>query len=542
MKKILITSLFCLSGTLLFADTTPLVGVTSNIDRVTVYPDSAKVHRTFSASVGAGESIVVLKYLPSSLDTSNVKIELLSPKSGAVVRDMTFTQNGVLAEDHPDAVKLSEEMKVLQHELKELQGQINLLNSRVAYAKSLVDSFTKGYGTKEGAVPDEAMIEDTWAFYEKTHWEVDVKVKALEEKKEPVLDAIKLKDKAYSELIGNLMRSTQSIQILVEAGAPAELEFGLSYLVNNCSWEPVYEIRAYPEKEKVTVRYQVSVYQYSGENWDGVELTLSSAQAGASSHIPTLYPITLNKIEPMVMRKTASMKMEMQEDAMVFPMASAPMVEMEAPVFVANYSSYQVTLPQSFTMKSGQDRKKSLIAETEVDGEFWTVVAPKHDPRAYLAAEVKNAFEMPLLPGESVLFVDDQLVGRSYLSQTPVGEKIELSLGLNENITVERENGKLNEEDRGIFGKRTRLSRQYFTSIENHSGRSQRIVVKDQFPVSQNEKIEVKPIEPAEGSVDVEANTGLFSWDFKLEAKATRKLETRFDVVFPDDWMIPQNF
>ena len=252
-------------------------------------------------------------------------------------------------------------------------------------------------------------------------------------------------------------------------------------------------------------------------------------------------PVTLNKIEPMLMRKAVGMKMEQEMDTMMVQAAPVAM-QMAMPSFEATYSSYQVTLPQKFSMQSGDDRKKSLIAEVDVAGDFWTVVAPKADLQAYLAAEVKNAFEMPLLPGESVLFVDDQMVGRSYLNHTPVGDKIELALGANENISVERKPGKQNEADRGIFGKRTRISRQYFTVLENHSGRAQRIVVKDQFPVSQNEKIEVSNLAPLKEQVTLEVNTGLFSWDFKLAPKAKRELETRFEVTFPEDWDIPQNF
>lgn len=543
MKHTLIPVLLCLLGTASVADTTPSVYPTSNIESVTVYPDSAKVQRRFLTSVESGESQIVLRYLPTGIDTSNVKIELLDSSSNAVVRDMTFSQDSDSLEFHPELETMHEAIEAAKNEIAKIERKEKLLNTRLSYAESLKESFAKGYGTNEGAVPDAELIEKTWGFYEKTYSEVDGQLKDLEITKQPMVEALEAKEKAFSELLTRLKRTTQSIRILVEASTPTELSFELSYLVRNCSWEPVYEIRAYPETEKVTVRYQVSVYQNSGENWDSVELTLSSARAGSSSHIPDLYPISLNKIEPMVMRKTGAKMMQMQEDAMAFEVgAPAPVAEMAAPSFAANYSSYQVTLPQKFSMVSGQDRKKSLIAEQEVDGEFWTVTAPRLDPTAYLAAEVENTFEMPLLSGESVLFVDDQMVGKSWVAKTAVGEKIELSLGVNENISVERNNGKLNEEDRGIFGKRTRLSRQYFTEVENHSGRAQRIVVKDQFPVSQNEKIEVKQIEPAEGKVEVEANTGLFSWDFELEAGKTKTLETRFEVVYPEDWNIPQNF
>ena len=516
--------------------------IESQIQTVMVYPDSAKVTRGFGASIPAGESTIRLHYLPTELDTDNVKTEILTSQSNAMVRDISFNHNFVKVEDHPEVVRLKAKVDLKSEEVKEVQKQLDLLNRRLAFAKSLAESFTSGYGSKEGELPTAEAIESTWQFYETTYWEVDSKMKDLETSLKPLQEALKTLNAESLELVGELKRSTLSVSILLDSSSATSVDMLLSYIVGNCSWEPVYEIRAYPEEKDVSMRYQVNVFQNSGETWNDVKLTLSSARANTSSHIPELYPINLNKMEPMMMRTMSAKSMQMEQDSVML-MAAPPMeAEMAMPSFAANYSSYQVTLPQTFSMKSGKDRKKSLIAERVVKGEFWTVIAPKSDTQAYLVAEIKNTFEMPLLQGNSVLFVDDQLVGRSYLNKTPVGESIELSLGVNENITVERIPGKQNEEDRGIFGKRTKISRQYFTTVENHSGLEQRIVLKDQFPVSQNEKIEVKTFAPEVSEIEFEANTGLFSWDLNLAANVSKEFETRFEVSFPEDWRIPQNF
>jgi len=544
MKKSLCSASFvvasCFAGSFLsVAQSISSQIVDSNIDHVTVFPDSAQVTRHFSVTVPSGESLLQLDYLPSGLDASHLKAEIVKVSAPTIIRDISLLPDASDVLKYPALISLKNEISDLEVQVKQVQKQMDLQKGRLDYAKKLVDSFTSGYGTKAGELADLDSIDKTWAFYEKTHGEVEAVLKELEMSLKPYSDALQEKKVAYDQLLKDLKRATQSIGILVDSTASSSLELMLTYTVANCSWEPVYEVRAYPESEKVTVRYQVSVYQNTGENWENVSLTLSTARADMSSSIPELYPVFLNQYEPVLMRK-ASMKME--QEVMPMAMAVAPVADLAAPAFEANYSSYQVTLPQHFSMKSGADRKKSLIAERELKGEFWSVVAPKYSPIVYLAAEVKNEFEMPMLSGESVLFVDDQIVGRSYLNRTPVGEKIELALGINELVTAERKSGKLTEQDRGVFGKRTRISRQYFTIIENHSDREQRVVAKDQFPVSQNEKIEVNRITPSGNDVKLDENSGLFSWDLKLAPHAKRQLETRFDVTYPEDWNIPLNF
>ena len=98
---------------------------------------------------------------------------------------------------------------------------------------------------------------------------MDAKVLELEAELKPLKETWKLQNEAYVKLAETLKRSSLSVGIQIEAGAVSEVEMILSYLVRNCSWEPVYEIRAYPEQESVSMRYQVNVFQNSGGGLEG---------------------------------------------------------------------------------------------------------------------------------------------------------------------------------------------------------------------------------------------------------------------------------
>ena len=49
------------------------------------------------------------------------------------------------------------------------------------------------------------------------------------------------------------------------------------YLVEAASWSPSYNIRADAARKSATVEYQASIEQMSGEDWNDVTMTLSTA-------------------------------------------------------------------------------------------------------------------------------------------------------------------------------------------------------------------------------------------------------------------------
>jgi uncharacterized protein (TIGR02231 family) len=515
-----------------------LVVTESRIARVTVFPNAANVTRTWQSAVPAGNAVLRLDYLPSGLDAAGLKAEIAVSDGRVLIRDVSLLQGESLVDEHPEVIALKNELETLDRSILEVQQHLKVSEQRVSYAQALMDSFSKGFGTRESGLHGQEAVAGTWSFYESTYLEHQTKSREVKQTLEPLEAKKKELSKAYQDLRNQVARLTSSVEILVEAAASARVSMELKYLVGNAYWQPLYEVRAYPEREKVQVRYQVTLQQNSGEDWNGVELTVSSARASNNTQVPDLYPIRLNQLQPV-----APMMMSKREGRMDTMLMAAPAVaEMAMPEFESSFSSYRVTLPQAVNLSSGGSASRSLVAELDLKGDFRTVVAPRVDTQAYLLADVVNRFEMPMAAGQSILFVDDQLVGRSFLADTPVGERIELSLGINENITVEREDGKLQEGNRGVFNKQTRLSRQYFTTVKNHSGVAQQVVVKDQFPVSENEKIVVNAIAPKAQDVKLEPNTGRFSWEFSLPAGATRELETRFDVSHPEDWAIPTGF
>ena len=519
----------------------------SKIESVIVYPDSARVTRTVEIAVQPGETECYFDFLPGGIDASSIKALIEGSSEKVVVRDVTVKNNEMDIEEHPELKQLRGEEEALKDDIAKLERKATLIKERRDYAADLMESFTDGYGEREEGLPQPEQVESVWSFYENTVKDTQSQLDELEAQMKPLHEQLETKQTSIEELRERLSRCRTTVVLLVDSVISGDLVLKLEYQIYGCSWQPVYELRADPVKKTVDVRYQANIRQNSGENWENVALKLSTAQATGWGNAPELYPIRLNqiKMKPLQVRSVQSESFMETETLAGTRMRTnlegvdpAPQV----PMFASTFSSFEVTLPQRFSIETGESSRKALLAEAVLDAEFWTEVVPKFNEKGFLKAEVTNTFELPILSGDSMLFVDNQMVGKGNLSPTPIGEKIELSLGTNENIAVERKIGKQNETERGIFGNRTQLTRQYFTVIKNHSSTDQRLKIVDQFPITENEKIEVKRIVPDEDEAEFEEDTGIYTISFDLKPGEEREIENRFQVIYPEDWVIPTNF
>ncbi|MCA9284691.1 MAG: mucoidy inhibitor MuiA family protein, partial [Phycisphaerales bacterium] len=64
----------------------------------------------------------------------------------------------------------------------------------------------------------------------------------------------------------------------------------LTYLVANAGWEPTYSVRAAPPASTVAVEYDALLQQRSGEDWNDVEMVLSTAEPMRAANPPSVSP------------------------------------------------------------------------------------------------------------------------------------------------------------------------------------------------------------------------------------------------------------
>ena len=66
------------------------------------------------------------------------------------------------------------------------------------------------------------------------------------------------------------------------------IDFEVSYIISGVSWSPSYEARVTSTEKALQLFYYGMVQQTSGENWNNIDLILSTAQPAISSQIPSI--------------------------------------------------------------------------------------------------------------------------------------------------------------------------------------------------------------------------------------------------------------
>jgi len=156
------------------------------------------------------------------------------------------------------------------------------------------------------------------------------------------------------------------------------------------------------------------------------------------------------------------------------------------------------------------------------------VTAPVLAQEAYLRATVVNTSEHALRPGKAAVFHEAEFVGTTRLDAWAPGEEIELALGVDDRIRVERELVRRTASKAALSGQKRREA-EYRVEVGNHSPREATVTVLDQAPVARDDTITVRDIrtspEPAETSA-----LGEFTWRLRLPPGETGVISLSFRV------------
>ncbi|MBT4331776.1 MAG: DUF4139 domain-containing protein, partial [Candidatus Cloacimonetes bacterium] len=195
----------------------------------------------------------------------------------------------------------------------------------------------------------------------------------------------------------------------------------------------------------------------------------------------------------------------------------------------------------SNTIKSDNEPHLVTITIQEFPAGFRYSTIPKHSQFAYLKAKVKNGSDYPFLPGDTNVFLDNNFVANSYIKAVAPTEEFWTFLGVDESIKVEYKFVKKFDETGGLFVEKNKKIFEYLIKITNNKKTQEEIVVWDQLPISQNENIKVKLIEPAykEDTDILKINEHKYiEWFFQPKPGEEIIIPFKYSVEYPIDTQI----
>ena len=515
--------------------------VTSNVSAAKVFLSGAQVSRTASASITTGSTTLIFTGLSQNVDPQSIQV---NGKGGFSILSVNHRMN-----------YLTESPK--KAEIEDLEKQIKKLEHDWAYEKSMQDVWVSEEqllnknssigGQQNGLTAAQLMAMNDY---------VRERMKAIkigwQAQQDKLADIGKEADKLRAQLAQFQSQQPQpTSEIVVEIDAPVEVaaSFTLTYFVGNASWTPAYDLRAKSTSAPIELLMKAQVVNNTGEDWNKVDLALSSGNPTLGGIMPTLQAWVLQEpylIEtlykdvrggrkgyddvPQAAPATAQDRDGTYADKLSY--AEIPAQLEVGNTLVFNTTTVEFAIDAPFSIPADGAQHTVAVKTQTVPATYKHYVTPKLDKDAFLYARTTGWEDLNLIPGQANVFFEGTYVGQSFLNVQSTTDTLDVSLGRDKSVVVERVRRKCIDDKAAIGGKRTKTIG-FDISVRNTKGSTIDIEVRDQHPLSPRSEIEVKLEEKSDAVVN--DDTGLLTWNFRVEPKNTKKFGFSYTVKHPKD-------
>lgn len=530
-----------------FANPTTTSGV---ISTVTVYRGQALITRTLSVDVPAGTSELIVKDLPDRIVPESIYAQT---SDGTKVLSVRYREKAVMEDTREEVRQLEAEIEQTQHQLKHAQSEYEHHDSQwqmftklrdftVAAVRSDLDRGLLSFEPVENLT---TLIEEKGLEYHKHRME-------LEDQMENLKKELELLNRKHLELVAGHSRTEREAVLFVSRAGEARPSIQLSYLVNGANWQQQYNLRADPARSNVLIEYNAVVNQTSGENWDGIALSLSTAEPTMVAAPPILDPMPVGLSHPVPTqqvqvqttmgasqasqyqqsRKANIIKgiaanselneMAIDNQAFVLRAGQKELEEFQKKIAeISRTEGVSVTyeLPGKLTLPSRSDQQLVGIASITAKADFTLIATPLLTDYVYLQANLLNDSDTVLLPGPASIFRDGQFVGGSQLPQVTIGETFTAGFGIDSQVQVVRE---LEEKKTRIQGGNRIDTYNYRLALSNYKSVPVRLQLLDRLPHADDASIRIE-LERTSPQISTDSEylrtlrkKGILRWDLEL--------------------------
>jgi uncharacterized protein (TIGR02231 family) len=505
------------------------VSVDSSISQVTVYLDRARVTRNANASLPAGLSIVEFAGLPATLDEGSVAVSAKSDGAltieGIDVRQQFLTQSA-----NPKAQELERRIHELNDQKSSLEAQKSVLEEKRDFFKNL--SAGIGKGEKETINLDD--IRKLYTFYGEEVSNLAENILSIGQSEAKLSLEIDRLQRELNALRNAAQKEQRTLLVSVKADAALKAEFSVRYAIGNASWSSSYDAKVDSSSGKVALVYNAFVRQKTGEDWNNVQLGLSTAQPGRNGQMPELAPSFLDIRAPGVYATARALPVPAPTEGQAVKEKEESTLSTEAQAEIQRSGltvNYRVALP--VTIPTDGQPHRANVTVLNLAGTPQYVTTPKLDAAVFLKVHLTNTSEAQLLPGPLNLFRDGEFTGSVQMNLVPPTSEFDLYAGRDDSIKVERKEMSSKRSESGLLNRKEVEEQRYQISLQNSRPGAIRLLIYDQIPVSKNADIAVNQGVFSDKPTAVDKDTGKLTWEMEIPPKVKKVIEFSYSVEWP---------
>ena len=510
------------------------------VDSVVVFVDRARVTRAGAGACESGRAKVTFSHLPAALDTRTLRGEV--HEAAEVIGVVTEQVNEQQAVD-PRARDLEEQQRKVLADIRNNEAR------RSAIIADMTD--VEAYAGVLSATLDEEMRNPkpntaAWgkniesfrarraARNEERH-KLDVALRGLRQQADRIA-----REMAHLGAAG--ARAFRTATVVVDCRKLSRVTATLSYVVPGATWQPEYDLDFSPQKRGKsgagTARLTVGavIRQATGEDWKSARLSLSTARPKLGAEAPLPAPLLVDG-EEQKREKVLVQAQERREQLQGGggPRAAGP----TAAGLDDKGTAFVLTLPNRVTIVADGRPVWAPVDVREAPATVKLVTTPKLDEHVYQVIALKNPCAYPLIDGRMRSYRGGSYVGDAAFTYHGVGEPMEVSLGIDEELKVERKVIDDLHKSAGIFSSTKHMLRSYRTTITNRSGTAEAVELRENIPVSQVDDVKVEVVaKQTTPGYQLDARRGLVTWSVPLKSGEWRYTDLGYAIHLPDAWQV----
>lgn len=509
----------------------------SKIEQVTVYLSGAEVNRSAIINLPKGRAEIVFSGLSSKINSKSIQATL-----GGEGRILSITQEiNYLKELAP------------QKRLMVVQDSLELINDRLAISQGMIKVYEEERAVvikNGGRIGDEngirvSELEAAANFYRSRLKDINQKLIAEYKVASKLKDQQKVLTLQERTLRGQRQKPTYEIHIKVSSDKSYTAQMDLKYTVQAAGWSPKYNVRSKGVGEKIKLEYMAEVINNSDIDWKDVNLTLSTGEPFKSMDKPQMQPWTLNynsynygygqdkgegRLNDKLRGNYSLLDYKADDIDELFYADSVVLGKVVYSDIEVSELSVDFVIKTKYDIPSDSRPYLVEINDYNIDATYEHFAIPKIDKDAFLIAKIPDWERLNLIEGPANIYYSGTYIGESYINTRYTGDSLEVSLGRDRKVAINRVKREDNSSKKFI-GLNRKVTLTYETTIRNGHTIPIKMDVWSQIPVAQESDIEVQIIEVTGAMKDEQS--GSLNWLVELEPSETRKIVVSFTIKYP---------
>ncbi len=514
----------------------------SRLDRVTIYSGQAMAERVLEVTASAPGAVTVrVGPLPMSADKESLQTRIQG--ASAVLQGLEVRQRtGQLDEGARDGLR--RQIEALQDEVRGMAAE----KRSILAGMKMLDAMIASVG-KDGLSGYSGMtIDNVFSFVTTQSAALDAREQAHDDARDALLDRIADLQKQLGGN-ANAVRPYQEVDLSLYFQRAGTAQIRLLYLVSGAAWEPIYDLRLDPDLTNVDVGLVGRIYQQTDEDWDDVQVLLSTAQPQLGLDPPSL-PRRFARVWEMSRGRSAGIAPS--SDLAALGYRDAPAEETEAlggiranfarekdaftvapTVSVQDFGlSQQFALPNRISLSAGTEPRQFRLVDVPLEVRPERYVVPSLSQQTFLRAEVTSEADAPLLPGVARIFLGPDYLGESSFPLMLQGDSTMLNLGIDPNLSVSYEKVVDQRDNPGVLSSTVRHNYLFEAKLKLSASaqREIEVLVEEVLPIAQDDRIKIAPYKMQAGYLDTDQDKqdreerGIWRWRVKMRPGAENRL------------------